>query len=688
MTKPARSGWYPAARFLAPTKALAFLMGTAIVLSACPQAGAPISTAPVAPRVPTAPPPATARPTGAVRAWSLSTDGVGNPSYLAWSPDGSKIAASGRITSVFDATTFRPLVGLEMAYAHLGWNADGSRLVIWDGGSFNEYDARTWRRLIRWDMPAGTSLLGAVLSPTGRWVATRSYDSTASQYSWKLRDANSGEAALDLGLATGNSSTNLVAWSPTDEAFAIVSPDFPTIRIVSVPSGQLRSFAVPTGESVNSVAYSLDGARLLVASTKLVPSNNCCYTRQAVLSLYRASDGAPLFTRAAGTSYGSSARYSGDGSRILAFSDVARLYSPDLAQETLGAPISGNDVWSPDGSEIIAPHGYSTSFGYLTVTDAITGVEKRNVSFAGNTSAHQGNLYATAWNQPLGLLATAGRDSRLHLYDLSYGNPDRQFDLEGGTDSVYALAWNPSGSRLASAGKDGAIQLWRAENVTDTSDPNNPYTYLDVLPDASLIGHTYTVRGLAWSPDGTRLASGGWDKAVRVWDPLTGDQTQTLTGHTDFVNAVAYSPDGLSLASASSDATVKLWNPATGLERLSLTGHADAVVALAWSPDGSRLATGSLDKTVRLWDTASGTLQRTITVGLGAVRAVTWLDANTVLSGDDEGRMRAWDTANGAKLFEAGLPGGAPVFSLAQGAGGLVIGGLADGSLIGWTLTY
>jgi WD40 repeat protein/tRNA A-37 threonylcarbamoyl transferase component Bud32 len=98
-----------------------------------------------------------------------------------------------------------------------------------------------------------------------------------------------------------------------------------------------------------------------------------------------------------------------------------------------------------------------------------------------------------------------------------------------------------------------------------------------------------------------------------LWGQSRGDQRRTILAHSDYVNTLAYSPDGTLLASGSSDHTVKLWNPATGGLIATCAGHSREVISVAFSQDGKLLASGSEDGLVRLWDVHTREITATIT---------------------------------------------------------------------------
>src|SRR3990170_3553935 len=162
------------------------------------------------------------------------------------------------------------------------------------------------------------------------------------------------------------------------------------------------------------------------------------------------------------------------------------------------------------------------------------------------------------------------------------------------TDFVWSVAWSPDGSRLASGSDDRTIRIWDSVSGQSIGKP--------------LSGHTDWVRSVAWSPDGSRLASGSNDMTIRIWDSESGQSIgEPLRGHTGVVFSVAWSPDGSRLASGSRDRTIRIWDSESGQSIGNpLRGHTDFVLSVAWSPDGSRLASGSGDGTIRIWDSESG----------------------------------------------------------------------------------
>ncbi|MEG3921396.1 serine/threonine protein kinase [Microcoleus sp. T3_A4] len=168
----------------------------------------------------------------------------------------------------------------------------------------------------------------------------------------------------------------------------------------------------------------------------------------------------------------------------------------------------------------------------------------------------------------------------------------------------------------------------------------------------TLPGHSSFVNSLAISPDGKILASGSWDKTIKIWNLETAELMGTLTGHSDRVNSVAISYDGKMLVSGSSDETIKFWNLHSGDLLCTFPGHSMEVNSVAINPKRQVIAScGGADNTIKLWNLRSGELLRTLKGHSDNVNAVVFSpDGKILASGSSDATSKVWDVESGKLL--------------------------------------
>jgi WD40 repeat protein len=106
---------------------------------------------------------------------------------------------------------------------------------------------------------------------------------------------------------------------------------------------------------------------------------------------------------------------------------------------------------------------------------------------------------------------------------------------------------------------------------------------------------------IAWSANGTQVATAGDDDTLRTWDAVAGQEKFVMSGHREVIVAVEFSGDGQRLLSGDARGTIKLWDVATGVETLTLRGSIGQMAAAGWSPDGKRIF-GNCDGKIVIWD--------------------------------------------------------------------------------------
>jgi WD40 repeat protein len=286
-------------------------------------------------------------------------------------------------------------------------------------------------------------------------------------------------------------------------------------------------------------------------------------------------------------------------------------------------------AFAPDGATLTtAAFVFAATEAGVEVTDWDVATGQPTTRRAAPLKALRGLAFAPGGR----LLAAAAEKQTLWIWDTVW--PHQRRRLGEHQSLVCALAFSGDGSQLATADFDGVVTLWDVASGR---------------PLAPLKGHTDLLHAisLAYASGGRVLATGGADRIVRLWDVATGGEVGVWAGHASPAMTLAFSPDGGTLAAGDCSGDVRLWDVAARAERATLAASPEknSEVTLAFAPGGGTLAV-AVGPAVQLWDVASGQRVACLEGHTGGVRCLAYSpDGTRLASGGHDRTVRLWNVA-------------------------------------------
>ncbi len=341
--------------------------------------------------------------------------------------------------------------------------------------------------------------------------------------------------------------------------------------------------------------------------------------------------------------------------------------SPHLTIDPEGTFVSSID-FAPDGKSL-AIACWNKSIRLRNLAD---GTEVR-------LNEHGAAVKAICYSPDGHYLASGDRSGTVLLWDTAEGKVVKQ--LKGHTHDVLELKFDTAGKRLVSSSWDGSAILWSPES----GEPIRSFVNSEILQRFG--GGNNTAWSTAISPDGTMIATGSEDGAVRLWDAATGMLQPLPRGHQGAVHGVDFSPDGSQLASVGLDGKLRLWDARLTANRSTLPIQVGLYRQLVPKPDGSELAVASGPLPVRqlpgqIMFLQSGKPARVIAQREEGFHSIAFDPDSRLLASDYGTSVRIWDAVTGEHLRD--LQSDAEITSVAVTTGQMVIAGNKVGKILQW----
>jgi WD40 repeat protein len=560
---------------------------------------------------------------------------------VTFSPDGKRIgtASQDQTAKIWDANTGNLLLTLKGHTASVSgivFSPDGKRIAT----SSDDHTARVW------DAATGEELFTLfghtdqvnhiAFSPDGTRLATASNDGTA-----KIWDAGTGKELL-LFKAHGDIVYD-IAFSPDGKRVATVGKDM-NVRIWDPVTGK-ESLVLPVDQGGNpeafrSVAFSPDGKHIAAAGLvspsirvwdaitgDLLPSaepdNNGLYdiafSANGKLAasggmdqkafVWDTATGQVLDTLSGHTNPIHSIAFNPAGSRLATASwdHTVRVWDLTTEKESLFIPLNYGPMfinYSPDGSHLITSYTEQKGTGLYQrkIWDAETG--KELVTLHENQVPSASTFGINSYS-PDGRLVAGNSGQEVILWDAKTGQ--ELSILQGHTGTVTGLDFSPDGFHLASSSDQGELLIWDLASAK-----------LSLATHRSIFWtpqECYTLFGVNYSPDGKQIVASDLQGDGIICDASTGEKLFTLANedlisgnnyNPGLIYSASYSPDGTRVVFGYSLGPVRIWSTLTGKQMLTLKGHSGPVLSVKFSPDGKLIATSSLDGSTRLWDATTG----------------------------------------------------------------------------------